>query len=167
MKTFQRKKNGKNLIKKSLPASKFPDWIDYNFDTNQNESPAVMPSPKEVIHFLEHMPIIRDQKFALKLTEKLKQILFFYQKSDTISRFERGKLMKEREKNGRKIKEWDTQSNKMERKVEVGLNQIKRQEAEIEKLRESIKKAVKKHLKYEGLLTLEHLESGRNNLNCN
>ena len=161
MKRRQPNKGSKDLIKKSLPKSKFPDWIGLDFDVNQNEPPSGMPSPEEVIDFLEHMPIIQDQAFALKLTEKLKLILFFYQKNDTISRFERGKLMKEREKNAKKIQEWDAQSSKLERKVELGMEEVKRQEDELNKLREAIKKSVRKHLKYENLLTASQLESGR------
>ena len=106
------------------------------------------------------MPIIRDHDFAAKLADKLKRILFFYQKSDTISRFERSKLMKEREKNSKKIVEWDKQSERLERKVKKGVKEIKIQEKELEKLREAIKNEVKRNLEYEGMILEKDIEQG-------
>jgi hypothetical protein len=161
MSQFKRKKNPKNIIKKSIPLSEFPQWIDLEIDIKQCQPPPNMPSPEEVIYFLEHMPIIQNHEFALKIADKLKRILFFYQKSDTISRFERGKLMKEREKNSKKIKEWDKLSNKLERKINQGMEHISKQEKEIQKLKDGIKKTVKENLAYEGLLTIDELINGK------
>ena len=155
------RKNQKNIIKTSLPVSEFPDWIDVHFDTAQSEPPTDMPSPKKVIHFLEHMPIIKDSKFALKLTNTLRRILFFYQKSDTISRFERGKLMKERQKNSKKIKEWDRESDKLDRKINLGIKQVRKQDKEIIKLKEEIRRVVNNNLQYHDLLDIGDLEGVR------
>ena len=152
------RKNQKNIIKTSLPVSEFPDWIDVHFDTAHSEPPTDMPSPKKVIHFLEHMPIIKDSKFALKLTNTLRRILFFYQKSDTISRFERGKLMKERQKNSKKIKEWDRESDKLDRKINLGIRQVRKQDKEIIKLKEEIRRVVNNNLQYHDLLDIGDLE---------
>lgn len=132
-----------------------PDWLQPHFDLEDGKN---LPSPTEVSAFLMTYPVFRNKQRAGQVAERLKQILFFYQKSDSVSRFERSRLLKEREKNLKKVKEWDKISVKLEKGLAKGLTEVDKQDREITKLKERLSRAVAGKVEDEGLIREEDLE---------
>lgn len=134
-----------------------PDWLQPYFDLEEGKN---LPSPVEVSAFLQTYPVFRNKQRAGQVAERLKEILFHYQKSDSVSRFERSRLLKEREKNLKKVTEWDSMSEKLERGLAKGLAEVDRQSKEIEKLKLRLSRAVAGKVEDEGLIREEDLKDG-------